>query len=84
MYIQQDLLMEKNTTVTLKINDLELAGMVLLWMVLEYVWHNLVFKHVGFLCDNKYVVAWAYKGITYTSLPAGHLLRLLSIQKQAR
>ena len=63
---------------------MELAVMVLGWMVLEYVWHKLFLYHVGFFCDNTSAVAWAYKGITSTSLLTGRLLRLLSIRKQYR
>ena len=39
--------MEENPTLTLTISDLELAGVVLGCLVLEYVCHELVFKNVG-------------------------------------
>ena len=84
MDIQQALLTEENPTGTLTINDLDLAGMVLCWMVLEYVWHNLVFKHVVLFYVNISAVAWAYRGSTHTSLPPGRLMRLLSIRQQSR
>ena len=84
MYIQQSLITEENPMVTLKINVLELVGMVLGWLVLGYVWNDLIFKHVSLLCDNTSTVAWAYKGSMYTSLPTGLLLRLLPIWKKYR
>ena len=84
MNIDQDLLTEYNPTLTLTINDLDLAGMVLGWLVLQYFWQNLVFNHVGFSYNSISAVAWAYKGIMSTSLPAGRLLRLLYIRKRSR
>ena len=66
MNIQQALLTEDNTIVTLRINELEIAGMVLVWLVLEYVWHKLIFKRVGLFCNRISSVSWAYKGITST------------------
>ena len=52
MNIDQDLLTEYNPTLTLTINDLDLAGMVLGWLVLQYFWQNLVFNHVGFFLQH--------------------------------
>ena len=66
MNIQQALLTEDNTIVTLRINDLDIAGMVLVWLVLEYVWHKLIFKRVSLFCNSISSVSWAYKGITST------------------
>ena len=78
--IQQELVTDKNRNGKLTINDLELAGLVLGWLVLEYVCANLTYKHVGMFCDNTSAVSWAYKGHTTTSLAAGRLLRLLAIR----
>ena len=68
---------------TLTINDLELAGLVLGWLVLEYITPDLAYKHVGSFCDNTSAVAWAQKGHTTTSIPAARLLRFLSIRQRA-
>ena len=35
-------------------------------------------------CDNTSAVAWAYKGGTSRSIPAGRLLRLLSLRQRTR
>ena len=51
--IQQALLTEENPIGTMKINDLELSGMVLGWLVPEYVWHDLVFNPVGLFCNKN-------------------------------
>ena len=37
IYIQKDLVLDKNTKVKLTINNLELARLVLEWLVLEYI-----------------------------------------------
>ena len=47
MDIHKALLTEENPTGKLKTNGLELVGMVLGCMLMEVVWYNLVFKHVG-------------------------------------
>ena len=82
--IQNRLVTTDNPTGDLTINDFELAGMVLGWLVLEYIWKNLSFKHVGLFCDNTSAVAWAFKGSTSTSVAAGRLLRFLSIRQRRR
>ena len=73
-----------NKTGKLTINDLELAGLVLGWLVLEGVCKDLVFKHIGMFCDNMSSVAWAHRGSTSTSLPAARLLRFLALRQRAR
>jgi hypothetical protein len=82
--IQRELVSATNRKGRLTINDLELAGLVLGWLVLEYVVADLTFKHVGMFCDNTSAVAWAYKGSTSTSIAAARLLRLLSIRQRIR
>ena len=83
--IQKELVTGTNKTGKLKINDLELAGIVLGWLVLEGgVCKDLVFKHVGMFCDNTSSVGWAHQGSTSTSLPAARLLRFLALRQRAR
>jgi len=80
--IQQELVSATNRTGRLTINNLELAGLVLGWLVLEYVSDYLRYKHIGLFCDNTLTVSWAYKGHTTMSLVAGRLLRLLAIRQR--
>ena len=82
--IQNRLVTTENPKGDLTINDLELAGMVLGWLVLEYIWTKLSFKHIGLFCDNTSAVAWAFKGSTSTSIAAGRLLRFLAIRQRLR
>jgi hypothetical protein len=58
--IQKELVTGTNKTGKLTIKDLELAGLVLGWLVLEGVCKDLVFKHVGMFCDNTSLVTWAH------------------------
>ena len=69
---------------TLSINDLEMAGIVMGWLVLESIQDDLSFKHVGLFADNTSSVSWTQKGSTTTSLPAARLLRLLALRQRAR
>ena len=71
-----------NNTIT--INDLKLAGMVLGWLVLEYVAKDLNYKHIGMFCDNTSAIGWTQKGHTTTSIPAARLLRFLSLRQRFR
>ena len=69
---------------TITINDLELAGMVLGWLVLDDVVPDLSYKHVGIFCDNTSAVAWLVKGSTTTSAKAAALLRFLHLRIRER
>ena len=68
----------------LTINDLELAGLVLEWLVMECILPSLEYRHVALFCDNASAVSWAFKLRTGTSLPAGKLLRFLGMRIHTR
>ena len=82
--IISNLVTATNPTGTITINDLELAGLVLGWLVLEQSCDDLRFHHVGMFCDNTSAVAWAFKGHSCKSVPAAKLLRLLSVRQRIR
>jgi hypothetical protein len=82
--IKKSLLTDDNPDGSITINDLELAGMVLGWLVLEATGWDLTFKHVGLFCDNVSAVAWAHKGHTSKSTIAARLLRLLYVRQRVR
>ena len=63
------------------INDLELAGVLLGWLVLEHLLPSLHHAKIGIKCDNSATVAWARK-FSARSLRAGHLLRALALRQQ--
>ena len=82
--IKRRLISLANPQGDITINDLELAGLVLGWLVLEHVCDHLTFKHVGMFCDNTSAVSWAFKGSTSTSIIAGRLLRFLALRQRTR
>ena len=82
--IKSRLITWKNPNGDLTINNLELAALVLGWLVIEYTNADLQFKHIGSFCDNTPTVAWATKGHTSKSIAAGRLLRLLLLRQRQR
>ncbi len=81
--IQDQLISEDNPNGTLTINDLEMAGVLLHWLVLEQIVPNkdLNNTHVGIFCDNKSTVCWSYKLHSKSSKIAQHLLRALGLRQ---
>ncbi len=81
--IQDQLITKENPNGTLTINDLEMAGVLLQWLILEsIVPHcNLNNAHIGIFCDNRSTVSWAYKLHSKASIIAQHLLRALSLRQ---
>ena len=82
--IRDELVSWTNPKGSLTINDLELAGLLLGWLVIEYICGDLRFKHIGSFCDNTSAVAWSLKGHTSTSIVAGRLLRFLALRQRIR
>ena len=82
--VQDNLISASNPNGTVTINDLELAGIILNWLALEYSNINLHGCHIGTFCDNASAVSWAYKLRTSASIPAARLLRFLGIRIHAR
>ena len=77
---QDEMITKADPTGNLTINDLELTGLVLGWLVLKNVCaNNLLYKQIGSFCDNPSAISWTYKGSTSTSIAAARLLRLLFI-----
>ena len=65
----------------ISINDLEMAGVLLGWLVLEHLTPSLHHTQAGIQCDNSSTVSWSRK-FTARSLVAGHLLRALALRQQ--
>ena len=65
----------------ISINDLEMAGILIGWLVLEHLLPSLTFVPAGIQCDNLSSVSWSLK-FTARSLIAGHLLRALALRQQ--
>ena len=79
--IQRRLVTDDNPNGDISINDLELAGIVINFIVLETIMPSLQNKHIGTYCDNTSAVSWANKLRTSKSIPAAWLLRLLGLRQ---
>ena len=66
------------------INDLELAGIVLEWLVLKCISSSLQYKHVAIFCDNVAAVIWAHKLRCGSSIASAKLLRFLGMRIHAK
>ena len=69
---------------SITINDLELAGMVLGWLVVDALFTDLKHQHIGIFCDNTSAVSWLRRGSTSTSQVAAALLRFLHLRIRQR
>ena len=80
--IQQRLNSKEHPKGSLSINDLEMAGLLMGWLVLEQIIpESIQGAHIGLFCDNTSAVAWTNKHSTSTSIIAGHLLRALALRQ---
>jgi hypothetical protein len=82
--IKKDLVTSNNKGGKITMNDLELAGAALNWLVLECQDVQLEHKHIGVFCDNTSAVSWAHKLRTSKSIVAGRLLRMIGMRIHAR
>ena len=80
--IQKALVSAQNKDGTISISDLEMAGVLLAWLVLENICPtNLQHSHVGIFCDNTPAVAWATRLASSKSKIGGHLCRALALRQ---
>ncbi len=81
--IRNNLVSASNPTGTITINDLEMAGVLLHWLVLEQLVpaYSLRHTHIAIYCDNKSTVHWTYKLNSRASIIAQHLLRALGLRQ---
>jgi hypothetical protein len=61
-------------------SDLEMAGLLFLWLVMESVCGNLREKHVALFSDNSPTVSWVCRLATRGSLVSAHLIRALALR----
>ena len=78
--ISDRLVSPSNPTGDLTINDLEFAGLLLQYLVLEELQPDLAGKHAIAWCDNTSTVSWAKRLSCTRSLVGQRLLRALSIR----
>ena len=66
------------------IKDVELAGLIINWLVLDITHLPLQLEQIGTFCDNTSAVSWKHKIRFPASIEAGTLIRMLSICIHAR
>jgi hypothetical protein len=81
--IKQDIILLTNPTGRLTNSDLEMAGLVILWLVIEGVCHNLREKQITLFSDNLPSVSWVTWLASKRSLVAEHLIQALVLRLKA-
>jgi len=71
---------EANPKGTITNSDLELAGLVLLWLMMEHVWGPLAEKRIALFSDNSPTVSWVQRMACCSSLVAEQLIRVLALR----
>ena len=80
--ISCEVISDKNPTGKLTNSDLEMAAIVLGWLVLEGIDADLRHAHVGIYSDNTPSVSWTNKMASKRSNIAGHLLFALAMRQR--
>ena len=66
------------------INDLEMAGNLLGWLVLEGMGIKIKHCHVAILNDNKAAISWILRWAAHSKGPAGRLIIALALRQRER
>ena len=81
--IKAVLITRENPKGTISVSDLEMAGLLLHYLVLEQV-VVLRHEHIGAFCDNTPTVSWAAKLASKRSRIAGQLFRALAVWQRVQ
>ena len=84
MFIKSDLVSEANRNGTITNSDLEMAGLLLLWLVMEEVCDLGSASHVSLFSDNSPTVHWVRRLAARGSLVATQLVRALALRLKVR
>ena len=66
------------------INDLEMAGNLLGWLVLEGMGATIKHRHIALLNDNSSAVSWILGWAAHSKGPAGDLIIALALRQRVR
>ncbi len=77
--IKQDIISLNNPTGRLTNSNLEMAGLVILWLVIEGICNNLREKRVTLFSDNLPTVSWVTRLASKRSLVAERLVQALAL-----
>jgi hypothetical protein len=78
--ISAELLSFNNPKGKITNSDLEMAGLLLLWLCLEEVAPDLTHKHIALFSDNSPTVSWVTKMASRKSKVAAQLVRALALR----
>ena len=78
--IKQDLVSEQNPNGRITNSDLEMAGLLLLYLVMGEVCQLKSGSHVALFSDNQPTVHWVQRMASKSSLVAGQLVRALALR----
>jgi 3'-phosphoadenosine 5'-phosphosulfate sulfotransferase (PAPS reductase)/FAD synthetase len=65
-------------------SDLEMAGLLLLWLVMEEICPDLVHKHVALFSDNQPTVCWVKRMASRNSFIAKCILQIIALRLKIR
>ena len=82
--IKRDIVSQNNPTGSITNSDLEMAGLILLWLVMEEVCPDLNGAHVALFSDNSPTVHWVERLASRHSVVAMQLIRALALRMQQR
>ncbi len=71
---------ESNPMGTIKNSDLELAGLIILWLMMEHVCGSLAEKRVTLFSNNSPTVSWVQQMACRSSLVAEQLVQVLKLR----
>ncbi len=72
--ITANVVSNKNPKGKITNSDLELAGLVILWLIMEHVCGSLAEKQVALFSDNSPTVSWVQRMASHSSLVAKQLI----------
>ena len=78
--IKADLVSEKNPNGRITNSDLEMAGLLMLWLVMEEVCGSMEKKRVALFSDNDPTVSWVTRMASRHSRVAAQLIRALALR----
>jgi hypothetical protein len=72
--ISEDVISKSNPTGKITDLDLELAGLTILWLVMEHICGPLTKKRVALFSNNSSTISWVHRMASHSSLVAKQLI----------
>jgi hypothetical protein len=81
--VSKAIVSQSNPAGTITNSDLEMAGLLMLFVIMEYVCGPLVEKQGELFSDNSPTIGWVDRLASRTSIIAAHLIRALALRLKA-